>query len=159
MKYIYNDLNKTIEKIIKLRIDDIIEKSDLSEKISNNIKNTNDIIVKDIKTVKEKKVKSNIKKHFTGYICFIKDVTNIIKSKPSLKYLSNDIVSQIETYKYKNAREQFKEFGNIWKNLDNKTKDKYNRLCQDKNFTNEKYEEIVNKSNVLKKKKSKESLK
>lgn len=147
MKDIYKDLYKTIEKIVNLRIEDIIEKGDFNEKTKRNIKNTNEIIVKDInkdiKIIKGRKRKNNSSKILTGYTCFVKDASNIIKNEPSLKYLPNDIILKIETYKNKSAKEQFKEFGDTWKNMDDKIKNKYKKICQNKDFTKEKYNEIV----------------
>lgn len=52
---------------------------------------------------------------------------------------------KIETYKNKSAKEQFKEFGDTWKNMDDKIKNKYKKICQNKDFTKEKYNEIVKK--------------
>ena len=58
MKDIQTILNKTIEKIIKLRIDDIIVKSNLNEKVSIKIKDINENISKEVKIKKRKKINS-----------------------------------------------------------------------------------------------------
>lgn len=158
MSNIYIELNKSIEKIISLRINEIIEKTNLNEKISNKIKDVNNIIVKDNKTIKNKKIKRNIveKEHkkLSIYTTFVKDANNIIKNNPYLNYLPNDIVSEIKKLKEKSAKDQFKE-------LDNNIINKYKELTKDKEFTNEKYNNIVGKvqtPKTVRKKKSKESL-
>lgn len=165
MSNIYIELNKSIEKIISLRINEIIEKSNLNEKITNKIKDVNNIIVKDNKTIKNKKIKRNIveKEHkkLSIYTTFVKDANNIIKNNPYLNYLPNDIVSEIKKLKEKSAKDQFKELGSIWKKLDNNIINKYKELTKDKDFTNEKYNNIVGKvqtPKTVRKKKSKESL-
>lgn len=164
MKSIYNDLNKIIEKIIDLRIDDIIEKGNIDKKISEQIININKNITKDVK-IKDKNVKKNIPKDekiLTLYTAFIKDSNNITKNKDNLNYLPNNIINKIKSYENKSAKEQFKEFSIIWKGLDDNIKNKYKDLCKDKHFTNADYNNIANKlqsPKAIRKKKSKESLK
>src|SRR5882672_4117590 len=128
MKDIHTELNKTIEKLIKLRLDEIIEKVKLNEDINNKIKDTNDVIVKENKTIKNKGKKKNIEKKdkkLSIYTIFIKDANCIIKNNNNLNYLSSDIVIEIRKLKDKSAREQFKELGNIWRRLDKSIIDKY----------------------------------
>lgn len=56
-------------------------------------------------------------------------------------------------------QDKFKEFARIWKILDEETKNKYKNLCQNKNFTNGKYNELVIKTpKQIRKKKSKENI-
>lgn len=166
MNNIYSELNKSIEKIINLRINEIIEKSNFDEKINNKIKDVNNIIAKDNKKIKNKKIKrNNIEKEnkkLSIYTIFIKDSNNIIKDILHLNYLPNHIVTEIKKLKDKSAKEQFKELGNIWRKLNNNIIDKYKELTKNKDFTNEKYDNIVGKvqtSKTPRKKKSKESLK
>lgn len=164
MKDIYKDLDKVIEKIIKIRIDDIIIKGNLNEKTSTEIKNINENIIKEIKIKKPKKIKNKIPKEdkiLNEYTLFIKDVSEIIKENPNLNYLPNNIINKIKNSKDKIAKEQFKDFGSIWNDLNKEIKDKYKKLCQNKDFTNNKYNKIVEKSGTQKiprKKKSKENL-
>lgn len=165
MKDIQTTLNKTIEKIIKLRIDDIIVKSNLNEKTSIKIKNINENISKEIKIQKTKKVKNKIPKEdriLNEYTLYIKDMSGLIKEKPNLNYLPNSAINKIKSCKDKIAKEQFKTFSSVWNELDIEIKDKYKKLCQNKDLTNNKYNEIVGKSQtpkIARKKKSKESLK
>lgn len=165
MKDIQTTLNKTIEKIIKLRIDDIIVKSNLNEKTSIKIKDINENISKEVKIQKTKKVKKKIPKEdriLNEYTLYIKDMSGIIKEKPNLNYLPNSAINKIKSCKDKIAKEQFKTFSSVWNELDIEIKDKYKKLCQNKDLTNNKYNEIVGKpqtSKIVRKKKSKESLK
>jgi hypothetical protein len=165
MKDIHTELNKTIEKIFKIRLDEIIEKSNLNEDIINKIKDTNDTIAKGNRLIKNKKEKNNIEKKdkkLSTYTIFVKDANCIIKNNDNLNYLPNDIVTEIRKLKDKLAKEQFKELGILWKKLDDNTINKYKNLVKNKDFTNEKYNNIVGKPQTPKmprKKKSKESLK
>lgn len=156
-----------IEKIIKLRLDNIIEKSEINTEIGDKIRNINENIKNENK-IKNKKVK-NIKKDIpkddkkmNSYTLYIKDATNVMKENPNLNYLSNDVINKVKTYKDKKRSEQFKEFSIIWNGLSDESKNKYKKLCHDKNFTNIKYNEIIGKKTTPKiprKKKSKDSLK
>lgn len=165
MKDNYTELNKTIEYLIKLRLNEIIEKTNLNEKTINEIKDMNDVIMKENKTNKNKTEKTNIEKKdkkLSVYTLFIKDANCIIKDKPNLNYLHNDVIIEIRNLKDKPAKEHFKELGIIWKNLDVNIINKYRNLTKNKDFTNEKYNEISGKPQTpkpLRKKKSKESLK
>lgn len=165
MKDIQTDLSKIVEKIIKIRIDDIISKGNLNEKISNQIKDVNEIIAKEVKIKKYKKEKKNIPKEdkvLNEYTLYIKDVTGIIKENPNLNYLPNNIVNKIKNCKDKDRKVQFKEFSSVWNGLDKEIKNKYKQLCKNKDLTNNKYNEIVGKPQTPKtprKRKSKESLK
>lgn len=162
---IQKDLNKAIEKIIKLRIEDIILKSNLDDKIGNQIIDINEDISKEMKIIKSKKDKKNIPKEdkiLNEYTLYIKDVTEIIKDKNNLNYLPNNIVNKVKKCKGKSAKEQFKDFSTIWNELDKEIKDNYNQLCENKDFTNNKYSETVVKGQAHKtprKRKSKETLK
>lgn len=155
-----------IEKFINIRIDDIIEKGSLDIEISNQIKNTNNNIVKEIKPQKprEKKNKKSIPKDekiMNPYTLFVKDSTNMMKDMSHLNYLQN-YIKKIKDCKNKPCNEQFREFSNIWNNLDEDTKKKYINICQNKDFSNNRYNEIVGKTSTAKiprKKKSKDSLK
>jgi hypothetical protein len=159
------DLNKSIEKIIKLRIEDIVLKSNLDEKIGNQIIDINEGISKEIKIKKYKKDKKDIPKEdkiLNEYTLYIKDVTEIIKEKNNLNYLPNNIVNKIKKSKDKSAKDKFKDFSIIWNELDKEIKDNYKQLCKNKDFTNNKYSETVVKGQTPKtprKRKSKESLK
>lgn len=89
-------------------------------------------------------------------------MSGIIKEKPNLNYLPNSAINKIKSCKDKIAKEQFKTFSSVWNELDIEIKDKYKKLCQNKDLTNNKYNEIVGKpqtSKIVRKKKSKESLK
>lgn len=163
MKDNYTSLNNIIEKLINLRLNEIIEKIDLNEKLINKIKDTNNIIANENKMIKKKN--NNVEKKdkkLSIYTTFVKDANNIIKDSPNLNYVPNDIVIEINKLKNKPAKEQFKELGIIWKTLDNKTVNKYKDLTKNNEFTNEKYDETVGKlqtQKIPRKKKSKESLK
>lgn len=167
MKDVQTELNKTIEKILKIRLDEIIEKSNLNEDIINKIKDTNDTIAKRNTQTKNKKNKNknNIEKKdkkLSIYTIFVKDANCIIKNNDNLNYLPNDIVTEIKKLKNKPAKEQFRELGVIWKRLDVNTTNKYKNLIKNKDFTNEKYNNMVEKTQTPKmprKKKSKETLK
>lgn len=163
------ELNKVINKLFKIRINDIIIKGELDEETGDKIKNVNNDIENEMKTKKIINIKKNVKKtipkdekKMNAYNLYIKDVTNIIKDKPNLNYLPNNIINRIKNYKDKNPADQFKEFSIIWNELSDDIKNKYKKLCQDKDFTNIKYNEIVGKVSTPKiprKKKSKDSLK
>lgn len=162
---VQRELAKIIEKIIKLRIEDIIKKGELNVKTSDEIKNINKDIENETKIKKSKSIKKSIPKDekiLNPYNLYIKDVTGIIKNKTNLNYLSNNIINKIKNYEDKNRKEQFKEFGIIWKELNDETKNKYKKLCQNKDFTNIRYNDMVGKiltPKIPRKKKSKESLK
>lgn len=162
---VQRELAKIIEKIIKLRIEDIIKKGELNVKTSDEINKINKDIENETKIKKSKSIKKSIPKDekiLNPYNLYIKDVTGIIKNKTNLNYLSNNIINKIKNYEDKNRKEQFKEFGIIWKELNDETKDKYKKLCQNKDFTNIRYNDMVGKISTPKiprKKKSKESLK
>lgn len=163
MKDNYTSLNKIIENLINLRLNEIIEKVDLNEKLINKIKDTNNIIADENKMIKKKK--NNVEKKdkkLSIYTTFVKDANNIIRDSPNLNYLPDDVVIELNKLKNKQAKEQFKELGIIWKTLDNKIVNKYKDLTKNKDFTNEKYNETVGKiqtPKIPRKKKSKESLK
>lgn len=163
MKDNYISLNKIIENLINLRLNEIIEKVDLNEKLINKIKDTNNIIADENKMIKKKKNNVDKKdKKLSIYTTFVKDANNIIKDSPNLNYLPDDVVVKLNKLINKQAKEQFKELGTIWKTLDNKIVNKYKDLTKNKDFTNEKYNETVGKTQTPKiprKKKSKESLK
>jgi hypothetical protein len=164
MKDIRSDLYNLTEKLIKLRIDDIIEKGNIDNDTSIKIKNINNEISKDIKKnkkIKNKKVIPVDDKKLTIYTVFIKDSFNIINNKLTLNYLPNDIETKIKLYKDKKPSEQMKSLSEIWKTIGNDVKMKYKTLTKDKNFTNSKYnEKVVSQSNkTVRKKRSKESLK
>jgi hypothetical protein len=165
MKDNYTELNRTIEKLIKLRLNEIIEKTKLNEKAINEIQDINDVIMKENKTNKNKRKKTNIEKKdkkLFAYTLFIKDANCIIKDKTNLNYLPNDVIIEIRKIKDKPAKEHFKELGITWKKLDVNILNKYKNLTKNKDFTNEKYNEISGKPQTpkpLRKKKSKESLK
>ena len=138
-------INKLIEKIIEIRIKEIDEKT-----------NSNDLLINTNKQIKEekkkeiniKKIKKNIpdeEKKLTSYTTFIKDSKNIINNRNCLDYLPNDIISRIKVFKDIKPSEQFKELSNIWNSLDMEIKEKYIKLCQDKNFTNSKYNDLIDK--------------
>jgi hypothetical protein len=163
MKDNYTSLNNIIEKLINLRLNEIIEKVDLNEKLINKIKDTNNIIANENKMIKKKK--NNVEKKdkkLSIYTTFVKDANNIIKDNPNLNYVPNDVAIELNKLKNKPAKEQFKELGIIWKTLDNKIVNKYKDLTKNNEFTNEKYNETVGKTQTPKiprKKKSKDSLK
>jgi hypothetical protein len=141
-------INKCIEKIIELRIDDIVQKSNLGLEVENEIKNTNkNILIEQKKSIKKKqKYDSKIRKYLTGYTAYVKDVSQIVKDEPTLNYLPNNIINHIKTLKSKKANDQFKEFGILWNELDDDIKNKYKKICKDKDFTKDKYEDIVKKN-------------
>lgn len=163
MKDNYTSLNNIIEKLINLRLNEIIEKVDLNEKLINKIKDTNNIIANENKMIKKKK--NNVEKKdkkLSIYTTFVKDANNIIKDNPNLNYVPNDVAIELNKLKNKPAKEQFKELGIIWKTLDNIIVNKYKDLTKNNEFTNEKYNETVGKiqtPKIPRKKKSKESLK
>lgn len=166
MKDIQKEFKKVVEKIIDLRIEDIIKQGNFDNKVNNDIINTNKIISNEkIKTKNIKSLKKNIpkdEKKMNPYTLYIKDVTNIIKNKNNLNYLSNEIINKVKVSKDKKRNEQFRDFSIIWNELPNEIKNKYKELCKNKDFTNEKYDKLIGKpstTKVPKKKKSKESLK
>lgn len=154
-----------IEKFIKLRIDNIIEKSDLDIETSNKIKDINKNIENENKIKinrKNKKTISKDEKVMNPYTLYIKDATNIMKEELHLNYLEDEDINKIKNCKNKKRNEQFKELSIIWNKLDNDKKDKYIVLCKNRDFSNTKYKETVEKSSspkIKRKKKSKESLK
>jgi predicted GTPase len=160
------DLTNIIEKIIKLRINDIIKKSELDENTENKIKEINENIVKNNKqnrkTTKTSKVEKKDRK-LIAYTVYIKDANNVIKDNPTLNYLPQKIIIQINKVKHeKDNKNRMKELSKIWKNIDGITINKYKQLTKDKNFTNENYNNLIKKHltpKIPKKKKSKESLK
>jgi hypothetical protein len=166
MKDIQKELKKVIENIIDLRIEDIINQGNFDNKVNNDIININKIISNEkIKTKNKKSLKNNIpkdEKKMNPYTLYIKDVTNIIKNKNNLNYLSNEIINKVKNSKDKKCNEQFRDFSIIWNELPDEIKNKYKELCKNKDFTNEKYNKTIGKhsiSKVIRKKKSKESLK
>lgn len=150
------DLTNIIEKIIKLRINNIIEKSDLDEKISNQIKYINENIVKDNKQNKKNKKKEKVEKKdkkLISYTTYIKDANNVIKGNPTLNYLPQKYITQINKLKdEKDNRIRLKELSKIWKGIDDITINKYKDLTKDKTFTNEKYNKLIGKPLTFKKK-------
>lgn len=142
-----DDLNKVIEKIIKLRIEKIIEKGEIDEKTGNKIKDINEYIIKNNKFKVKNRISKNISKDdkiLTARTTFIKDMSRIIKNESNLNYLPINIVKKIEGYKDKKQTEKLSFYNILWKDLDNETKDKYKKICNNKDFTNSKYDEIVN---------------
>lgn len=107
MNHNYSKINTIIEKIIKLRLVEIIDKLDLNENLINKINNTNNIIANENKTVKNKKIKNNIEKKdkkLSIYTIFVKDSNNIIKEKPNLNYLPNNVIIELNKIKYKHQK-------------------------------------------------------
>jgi hypothetical protein len=157
----YTNLSKVIEKLINLRINDIIDKGKFNNESINEFKTINETIAKNIK-IKKIKNKNDIPvddKILTIYTTFIKDANRLVKDKSTLNFLPHNIVTQIKSHNDKNAKDKFKEFARIWKILDEETKNKYKNLCQNKNFTNGKYNELVIKTpKQIRKKKSKENI-
>jgi predicted GTPase len=160
------DLTNIIEKIIKLRINDIIKKSELDEKTENKIREINENIAKNNKQnrkiIKTSKVEKKDRK-LIAYTVYIKDANNVIKNNPTLNYLPQKNITQINKVKHeKDNKNRMKELSKIWKNIDDLTINKYKDLTKDKNFTNENYNNLIKKPltpKVPRKKKSKESLK
>lgn len=142
------DLNKVIEKIIKIRIEDIIEKGKINDETGNKIKDINEHIIKNNKfKIKNKSHKKSIPKDervLKPRTLCIKDMSRVIKNEPHLCYLSDDIIKKINNYKDKPQSEKLKLYNNIWKELNAKIKDKYEKLCENKDLTNGKYNKIVN---------------
>lgn len=157
------DLNNLIEKFIRIRINSIIEKSNLDEKTVNEIKVINENIVKDNKKIKNRKKTLKLEKKdkkLIAYTTYIKDANNIIKNNPTLNYLPQKNITQINKLKdEKDNRIKLKELSKIWKNIDDETINKYKELTKNKDFTNEKYNILIGKSltpKIPRKKKSKE---
>lgn len=160
------DINLTnlIEKIIKLRINNIIEKTNLDEKTINEIKNINNDIAKNNKQGNKQKIKYKKKdkkdKNLAAYTTYIKDANNVIKNNPTLNYLSTKTITQINKVREeKDNKIRLKELSIIWKALDNDTINKYKELTKDKTFTNDKYNKLTGKPptpKIPRKKKSKE---
>jgi Zn-dependent metalloprotease len=150
------DINNLIEKIIKIRIDNIIEESNLNEKDKNEIININNNIVKNNKQINKKK-KERKDKILSAYNIFVKDANNEIKGNVTLHFLTPKIITN-EIKDEKDNRERLRKLSIIWKSLDNKTIDKYKQLTKDNKFTNEKYNDLIGKSLTpkLPRKKSKE---
>lgn len=139
-------LTKLIENFIKLRIDNIIEKSDLDEKICNEIKTINENIVKNDKQDKKRKKVEKKDKKLWAYTTYIKDANNVIKGNPTLNYLSQKYINQINKFKdEKDNKIKLKELSKIWKTIDDATMNKYKELTKDKTFTNEKYNKLIGK--------------
>lgn len=156
-------LTKIIENFIKLRINNIIEKSDLDEKISNEIKTINEDIAKNNRKYKKLKKVTKVEKKdkkLSAYTTYIKDANNVIKGNPTLNYLSQKHINQINKLKEeKDNKHKLKELSKIWKTIDDTTANKYKDLTKDKIFTNEKYNNLVGKPltpKIPRKKKSKE---
>lgn len=143
------DLTNIIERIIKIRINNILEKSEIDEKTQIDIKEINNDIVKDNKQKQKDIKKSKVEKknrNLIGYNVYIKDANNILNNNPTLNYLSPKFITQINKIKNENnGRVRMTELSKIWKNLDNNCINKYNNLTKDKNFTNEKYDNLINK--------------
>lgn len=158
------NLTNLLEKIIKLRINNIIEKSNLDEKTINEIKSVNENIEKNNKKYNKQKVK-HIKKDkkdkiLSAYNTYIKDANNVIKNNPTLNFLSTTTITQINKIKEeKDNKIRLTKLSIIWKTLDNNIINKYKELTKDKNFTNEKYNNLIEKPltpKIVRKKKSKE---
>lgn len=158
-------LTNIIEKFIELRINNIIEKSNLDIETSNKIKNINKNIKSENKIKikrKNKKTISKDEKIMNPYTLYVKDATNIMKEELHLNYLQDENIYKIKNCKDKKRNEQFRELSIIWNKLDNKEKDKYVKLCKNRDFSNTKYKEMVenlSSPKIKRKKKSKESLK
>ena len=160
------DLTNITEKIIKLRINDIIKKSGLDEKTENKIREINENIAKNNKQnrkiIKTPKVEKKDRK-LIAYTVYIKDANNVIKDNPTLNYLPQKNITQINKVKHeKDNKNRMKELSKIWKNIDDVTINKYKDLTKDKDFTNENYNNLIEKPltpKIPRKKKSKESLK
>ena len=111
------------------------------------IKNINKKILKDRNIKKKDKSNDKNNKKLTSYTIFIKDSNNILKDNNNLNYLPDNIIIRIKNFKDKSTREQFKQYSTIWKELDDNVKDKYKKLCEDKNFTNTDYDKITKTKN------------
>lgn len=155
-----------IEKLIELRINNIIEKSNLDIDINNKIKNINENIKNENKIKIKRKSRKNEKilpkeeKIMNPYTLYIKDATNIMKEDLHLNYLQDEDIKKIKSCKDKKRSEQFRELSNIWNKLENVKKDKFVKLCQNRDFSNTKYKEMVenlSSPKIKRKKKSKES--
>src|SRR5688500_18915971 len=131
------DLTNIIEKIIKLRINDIIKKSELDEKTENKIREINENIAKNNKQnrkiIKTTKIEKKDRK-IIAYTVYIKDANNIIKNNPTINYLPQKNITQINKVKHeKDNKNRMKELSKIWKNIDDLTINKYKDLTKDKN--------------------------
>ena len=143
MRGIQSDINKLIEKFIDVRIKEISLKCDKG----NEIININEQIRKEQKEdIKSKSIKKYIpkdEKKLTNYSTFIKDAHGIINNKPNLDFLGENTVLKLKSLKKMVPKDRLRELSNIWKHLDIRTKDKYKILCENKDFTNAKYNEVV----------------
>ncbi len=102
----YTNLSKVIEKLINLRINDIIDKGKFNNETINEFKTINETIAKNIK-IKKIKNKNDIPvddKILTIYTAFIKDANRLVKDKSTLNFLPHNIVTQIKSHNDKNAR-------------------------------------------------------
>jgi hypothetical protein len=81
-----------------------------------------------------------MERYLETYEIYILDISNIFKCKPSLNYISNSIIiNVIQNNIFDDINILFKE---IWKNLDEYTKYKYNLLKSTK-ITYNKYNKII----------------
>lgn len=150
-------IEKLVEKIIEIRIDNILEKGKLNIETKEEIKNINKNIINE-KKIKNKKKPKKIKKNdipkeeniMNPYTLFVKDATNVMNGKNNLNYL-NKYTKKIKDCKKNKRSEQFKYFSIIWNNLEDETKNKYKNLCKNRDFSNIKYDEILSSSKYNKK--------
>lgn len=143
IKYL-NEIQNIIEKIINIRIDEIITKSNLNEEIKNSILKYN----KEIKENKNNNKETKKDTILNPRTAFIKDASRIYKDEKHLNFLSNEIIIKIRALiplNYKQSQ-KLKEYNELWKELDKETIDKYNNICKNKYLTNSKYLNIVNKN-------------
>lgn len=143
MESSYKDLYNIIEKIIKLRLNNILEIGKIDEEISNKIKNINENIIKNNQAENKVLKKSKDEKILTARTTCIKDMSRIIKNEPNLNYLPSNIIKKIKSYKDKNQKEKLSFYSSLWKELDSQIKGKYKTLCENKDFTNAKYEKMI----------------
>lgn len=152
-----NNLTNLIEKFIKIRINNIVEKANLNEKTINEIIDINNDIIKNNKQKIKYKKKDKKDKNLAAYTTFIKDANNIIKNNPTLDFISAKTIKQIKKVgEEKDNKIRLKELSIIWKTLDNDTINKYKELTKDKTFTNEKYNNLTEEYLRSKKMKNKE---
>lgn len=142
-KYL-KDIQIVIEKIIDNRINEIIKNTDFDENINNILKVINNNISNSDNTIKKQK---NIKKksQLTSRNLFIKEAFRIAKNEPHLNYLPNDMIVKIKSFNTIKTTEKMKIYNDLWKKLDNDLIIKYNKLCEKKDFTSDKYLDIINK--------------
>lgn len=146
LKYL-KDINFIIEKIIDNRIDEIIENANFEKNINSMLKNINNNISNSNKILKNKK---NIKKneYLMPHNLFIKEAFRIAKDEKHLGYLKDDFIVKIKSFNIiKKSTERLISYNSLWKKLDNDTLNKYINLCKDNDFTNDKYLDVINKSN------------